>query len=214
MKGQEESMILKAEIFNENGKSVGELNLPEQIFAYPVNTHLLYEAAVHYRDNQRKGTSSTKTRGEVSGSNRKPWRQKGTGRARAGSIRSPLWRKGGIIFGPKPRDYYYSLPKKVKRNALKSALSLKLSEKRLLLLEGLLFNDHKTKNAKRFLETFKLNSALIVDDHENRNLFLAVKNIPRLKAVDHGEINAYEILNYEWLVLTRRAFDSLMERLL
>ncbi|MCJ7611001.1 MAG: 50S ribosomal protein L4, partial [Candidatus Aminicenantes bacterium] len=115
----------KLQVIDTSGNKTKEVSLPEKIFAYPVKEHLLFEAAENYQANQRQGNASTKVRGEVTGSTRKPWRQKGTGRARAGSIRSPLWRKGGTVFGPKPRDYSYSLPKGMKANALKSALSLK-----------------------------------------------------------------------------------------
>ncbi len=129
----------KIKVLSQSGKGISEINAPKEIFAYPVKEHLLYEVVVNYRANQRQGSASTKTRSEVRGGGRKPWRQKGTGRARAGSIRSPLWRKGGTTFGPKPRSYYYSLPKKAKRNALKSALSMKFAEKQILVLKALDF---------------------------------------------------------------------------
>src|SRR4030042_139320 len=127
----------KLQVTDSSGNKTKEVSLPDSIFAYPVKEHLLYEAAVNYRANQRQGTAATKVRGEVTGSTRKPWRQKGTGRARAGSVRSPLWRKGGAAFGPQPRDYSYSLPKGMKAKALKSALSLKTKENRILVLDGL-----------------------------------------------------------------------------
>ncbi|TEU06814.1 MAG: 50S ribosomal protein L4, partial [Candidatus Aminicenantes bacterium] len=149
---------------------------------------------------------------EVRGGGRKPWRQKGTGRARAGSIRSPLWRKGGTTFGPKPRSYYYSLPKKAKRNALKSALSMKFAEKQILVLKALDFKEPKTKEGAKLLEILKLDSALIVDQHENKNLFLSLRNIPKIKAVDYNQVNVYDVLNYKWLVFTQNAFESLMEK--
>jgi large subunit ribosomal protein L4 len=150
---------------------------------------------------------------EVRGGGRKPWRQKGTGRARAGSIRSPLWRKGGVTFGPKPKDYSYNLPKKVKKNALKSALSLKYTEKHLLILRALDFKEPKTKDGKDFLEKLELDSALIVDSHQNKNLTLSLRNIPRVKVVDSRQVNVYDILNHDWLVFSQSAFESLMERL-
>lgn len=203
----------KVQVLNQSGKKTKEINAPKEIFSYPVKEHLLYEAVINYRTNQRHGTASTKTRSEVRGGGRKPWRQKGTGRARAGSNRSPLWRKGGIVFGPKPKTYYYSLPKKVKRNALKSALSMKFAENRLLVLETLDFKEPKTKEGAKLLEMLSLDSALIVDDHENENLFLSLGNIPKVKAVDHNQVNVYDVLNYKWLVLTQRAFESLIERL-
>ncbi len=203
----------KIKVLNQSGKGISEINAPEEIFTYPVKEHLLYEAVVNYRANQRQGSASTKTRSEVRGGGRKPWRQKGTGRARAGSSRSPLWRKGGITFGPKPRSYYYSLPKKVKRNALKSALSMKFAEKQMLVLKALDFKEPKTKEGTKLLEILKLDSALIVDQHENKNLFLSLRNIPKIKAVDYNQVNVYDVLNYKWLVFTQSAFESLMEKL-
>jgi large subunit ribosomal protein L4 len=204
--------MLKLPVLNREGKVNGEVNLPESVFSYPVKKHILYEAVVNYLANQRQGTASTKTRGEVSGSNRKPWRQKGTGRARAGSIRSPLWRKGGTVFGPKPRDYSYEIPKQVKRNALKSALALRFKEKKLLLVDDLSLPQPKTKEALQLLKQLQVDSALVVDLADNRNLFLAMRNLPQAKAVDARNLNVYDILKYRWLVLSQRAFDTLMLR--
>jgi len=204
--------MLKLPVLNQEGKVNGEVKLPESVFSYPVKKHILYEAVVNYLANQRQGTASTKTRGEVSGSNRKPWRQKGTGRARAGSIRSPLWRKGGTVFGPKPRDYSYEIPKQVKRNALKSALALRFKEKKLLLVDDLSLPQPKTKEALQLLKQLQVDSALVVDLADNRNLFLAMRNLPQAKAVDARNVNVYDILKYRWLVLSQRAFDTLMSR--
>ena len=203
----------RVQILDKTGQKVEEISAPEEILSYPIKQHLLYEAVVNWQANQRLGTASTKTRGEVRGGGRKPWRQKGTGRARAGSIRSPLWRKGGRVFGPKPRDYYYSLPKKVKRNALKSALALKFSENQLLVIKTLDFKEPKTKEGIKFLDKFKLDSALIIDDHQNRNLFLAMRNIPKVKTVDYNQVNVYDVLNHKWLIFSQKAFVSLMEKL-
>lgn len=203
----------KIRVLDQSGKKVSEMAAPKEIFTYPVKEHLLYEAVVNYRANQRRGTASTKTRGEVSGGGRKPWRQKGTGRARAGSIRSPLWKKGGVTFGPKPRNYSYSIPKKAKRNALKSALSMKLAEDQLLILKTLELKEPKTKEGAKILEALKLDSALIVDHHQNKNLFLSLRNIPKIKAVDYNLVNVYDVLNHKWLVFTQKAFESLMEKL-
>jgi len=204
--------MLKLPVLNQEGKINGEVSLPESVFSYPVKKHILYEAVVNYLANQRQGTASTKTRGEVSGSNRKPWRQKGTGRARAGSIRSPLWRKGGTVFGPKPRDYSYEIPKQVKRNALKSALALRFKEKKLLLVDDLSLPQPKTREALQLLKQLQVDSALVVDLADNRNLFLAMRNLPQAKAVDARNLNVYDILKYKWLILSQRAFDTLMSR--
>jgi large subunit ribosomal protein L4 len=203
----------KIRVLDQSGKKISEMAAPKEIFTYPVKEHLLHEAVVNYRANQRRGTASTKTRGEVSGGGRKPWRQKGTGRARAGSIRSPLWKKGGVTFGPKPRNYSYSIPKKAKRNALKSALSMKLAEDQLLILKTLELKEPKTKEGAKILEALKLDSALIVDHHQNKNLFLSLRNIPKVKAVDYNLVNVYDVLNHKWLVFTQKAFESLMEKL-
>ncbi len=203
----------KLKVLDRSGKKVNEISIPEEIFSYPVKDHLLYEAVVNYRANQRRGTASTRTRAGVRGGGRKPWRQKGTGRARAGSTRSPLWRKGGVTFGPKPRDYSYNLPKKVKRNALKSALSLKFAEKNLLVLKELDFKEPKTKEGMNFLEKLQLDSALIVDSHKNKNLILSLRNIPKVKVVDFSQVNVYDVLDHNWLVFSQSAFESLMERL-
>ncbi len=205
--------MLKVSVLDQSGKKVSEVDVPKKIFAYPLKEHLLYESVVNYRANQRRGTASTKSRGEVRGGGRKPWRQKGTGRARVGSIRSPLWRKGGTVFGPKPRDYSYSLPKKAKKNALKSALSAKFAEKKMLVVDELNLKQPKTKEGAKLLEKLKLDSALIVDSHQNRNLFLSLQNIQKVKAVDCHEVNVYDVLNHRWLVFTQKAFESLMERL-
>lgn len=203
----------KIQVLDQSGKKISEINIPKEILTYPVKEHLLYEAVVNYRANQRRGTASTKTKGEVRGGGRKPWRQKGTGRARAGSIRSPLWRKGGVTFGPKPRSYYYSLPKKAKRNALKSALSMKFADEQVLILKAFDLKEPKTKEGAKLLEILNLDSALIVDHHQNKNLFLSLRNIKKIKAVDYNQVNVYEVMNHKWLVFTQKAFESLMEKL-
>lgn len=205
--------MAKIQVLDKSGKKISEINVPKAVFSYPVKEHLLYEAVVNYRANQRQGSASTKTKSEVRGGGRKPWRQKGTGRARAGSIRSPLWRKGGVAFGPKPRNYYYSLPKKAKRNALKSALSMKFAEKQILVLKVLDLKEPKTKEGAKLLEILNLDSALIVDQHQNKNLFLSLRNIPKIKPIDYNQVNVYDVLNHKWLVFTQKAFESLMEKL-
>jgi len=203
----------KVQVTDASGNKTKDVSLPEKIFSHPVNEHLIYEAAVNYQANQRQGTASTKVRGEVQGSTRKPWRQKGTGRARAGSIRSPLWRKGGTVFGPQPRDYSYKLPKALKANALKSALSLKNQENRILVLDSLTLAAPKTKEAMKVLAALKLDSALLVDSRANKNLFLAVRNIPKVKAVDPRLLTAFDVLKHNWLVMTEPALESLVARL-
>jgi large subunit ribosomal protein L4 len=203
----------KAQVIDKSGKAKSEVELPNEIFSYPVKSHLLFEAAVHYHANKRRGTASTKTRAEVSGSNRKPWRQKGTGRARAGATRSPLWRHGGTTFGPKPKDYSYEIPKQAKKNALKSAIAAKYVESQLLILDDLTLAAAKTKEAASLLKGLQVDSALMVDTKDNGNLFISVRNMPKVKAADWSLLNAHDVLNHKWLVISRRAFESLMERL-
>ncbi|MFW6123832.1 MAG: 50S ribosomal protein L4 [Acidobacteriota bacterium] len=203
----------KVKVFDQSGEKIKELNAPDEVLSYSTDDHLLYEAVVNYRANQRKGIASTKTRNEVRGGGRKPWRQKGTGRARAGSIRSPIWRKGGITFGPKPRSYYYKLPKKSKVNALKYALSQKYKEEQIKVVKDLKFKKSKTKQGVKFLEKLGLDSALIVDSHKNDNLILSMRNIPGIKIIDYNQINVYDILNHNSLVFSQQSFDKLMEKL-
>lgn len=204
--------MLKLPLHNQEGKVSGEVAVPESVFGYPVKKHILYEAVINFLANQRQGTSSTKTRGEVSGSNRKPWRQKGTGRARVGSIRSPLWRKGGTIHGPKPRNYRYELPKQVKRNALKSALALRYAENKILVVDNLALAQPKTKEAGQLLHRLQVDSALVVDHADNKNLFLAARNLPLSKVVDVQKLNVWDVLKYDWFIISQKALDSLMAR--
>jgi len=203
----------KAQILDKTGAVKTEIDLPDSIFSYPEKGHLVYEAAINFLANQRRGTASTKTRAEVSGSNRKPWKQKGTGRARAGATRSPLWRKGGTTFGPQPRDYSYDLSKESKRNALRAALAAKQAEGRILILEDLALAAPKTKDGASLLRALKVTSALIVDLGANKNLFIALRNIPKVKPVDPSRVNTHDVVGHDWFVAGRDAFTALMERL-
>lgn len=205
--------MAKVQVLDSAGNKVKEISVPGGVLDAPLKEHLLYESVVNYRANQRSGSASTKTRAMVRGGGRKPWRQKGTGRARAGSTRSPIWRKGGITFGPSPRSYAYNMPKKARRNALKSALSMKLSEKQLVILNAIEFKEPKTKEGVKFLKGLKLDSALVVDNYENKNMFLSLRNIPKVKAIDFTNLNVYDVLNFRSLVFSQKAFESLMERL-
>lgn len=205
--------MLKVQVLDKSGNKVKEISAPKEIFSYEVKNSLLHEAVLNYQANQRRGTASTKSRAQVRGGGRKPWRQKGTGRARAGSIRSPLWKKGGITFGPKPRNYSYSLPKKAKKNALKSALSMRLAESQLLIIKELDLKESKTKEGVKLMDVLNLDSALIVDTQENKNLFLSLRNIPNIKTVDYNQVNIYDVLNYKWLVFTEKSFKAFVEKL-
>jgi len=205
--------MLKVQVLDKSGNRVKKISAPKEIFSYDVKSPLLYEAVLNYQANQRRGTASTKSRAQVRGGGRKPWRQKGTGRARAGSIRSPLWKKGGITFGPKPRNYSYNLPKKAKKNALKSALSMRLAESQLLIIKELDLKESKTKEGAKLMDVLNLDSALIVDTQENKNLFLSLRNIPNIKTVDYNQVNIYDVLNYKWLVFTEMSFKAFVEKL-
>lgn len=203
----------KVPVFDNSGKKVKEIQAPEGVFSVPSKDHLVYEAVINYRANQRRGAASTKIRKEVRGGGKKPWRQKGTGRARAGSIRSPLWRSGGITFGPHPRDYSYRIPKKAKITALKSVLTRKLDEEKIRIMEKLDIPEPKTKEAAKLLKQMELADVLFVDSVENTNLMLSTRNIPGVRAVDSRYLNIYDVLSYSNLVFSQQAFDDLMERL-
>ncbi|HMA54223.1 MAG TPA: 50S ribosomal protein L4, partial [Acidobacteriota bacterium] len=160
-----------------------------------------------------QGPAATKPRASVSGGGKKPWRQKGTGRARVGSTRSPLWKKGGTVFGPQPRDYSYELPKKARRSALRSALAKKHADQELIVASELEVKEPKTREAVALLKAYKLESALLVDTADNANLFRAVRNLPRVKAVDVTGLNIYDVLAHKSVVFSRRAFEAVLEKL-
>jgi len=201
----------KIKVKNLQCVEVSEMDLPEEVFNYPLKEHLIYEAVKNFRANQRRGTASTKTRGEVSGSGRKLWKQKGTGRARVGAIRSPLWRGGGISFGPKPRDYSYKMPRKAKRNALKSVLSDKMRHERIVVVNDFVLETVKTKNTASILKKFEFDKVLIVDKKENSRLILSTRNIPNVKTIDFSEINVYDSLNYNYIMFSVDAVKELVE---
>ena len=201
----------KVDLLNKEGKKVGDIELAESIFGVEVNTDVMHEVVVNYLANQRQGTGSTKTRSEVTGGGKKPWKQKGTGRARQGSIRAPQWIKGGIALGPKPRSYKYTLNKKVKRLALKSALSSKVQENEIIVLDSLNFDEIKTKNMAKVLENIKANKALIVLADKNLNVQASARNIPNTKTALVNTINTYDILKYGTLVLTKDAVEKIEE---
>jgi large subunit ribosomal protein L4 len=203
--------MLKVKVRNLQNSAAGEIEFPEEIFDYPLKEHLIYEVVKNYQANQRTGTASTKTRSKVSGSGRKLWKQKGTGRARIGSIRSPLWRSGGITFGPHPRDYSYHTPKKARRNALKSVLSDKLRNEKIYVVDQIKLKSNKTKDTVTLLKKFDYDKMLIVDKKENSELMLSSRNIPNIKAVDCKEINVYDSLKYTYIMFSVDAVKYLME---
>lgn len=201
----------KIKVKNIDNAEVKEVEFPSEIFDYPLKEHLIYDVVKNFQANRRRGTASTKTRAKVAGSGRKLWRQKGTGRARVGSIRSPIWRKGGITFGPHPRDYAYQMPKKAKRNALKSVLSDKFRNQRIYVLDDITVKSSKTRDMVSVLEKFDYDKLLIVDKKENSELMLSSRNIPDVKAVDFKEINVYDALKYNYIMFSLDAVNQLVE---
>jgi large subunit ribosomal protein L4 len=202
------------DVVNLDGKKVGEVELADAVFGAKVNSHLLHEASRWYLAGLRSGTHKTKDKSEVSGAGRKLWRQKGTGRARVGSIRSPLWRHGGTVHGPKPRDYSYALPKKQLLGALRSALSAKLADQKLTIVDGWQLETHKTQSLLASLE--KLNftkSALLVSHGENRNLELASRNLEGVKLSAPNALQPYEVLKHDRLLLSKDAVARLVRSL-
>jgi large subunit ribosomal protein L4 len=205
---------LAAPVLDTERAPVGEVTLAAAIFDAPVREHLLQAMVVRQQARHRRGTASTKTRGEVAGSNKKPWRQKGTGRARAGSRTSPLWRGGGIVFGPKPHDYDRGMNKKERRQALCAALTLKRREGRLLILERFSVEAIKTKALKALLEKLNLSNVLIVVAEPDERLSLSARNLPGVKVLLSAGINVRDVLSHQDLVLTRAAVDKIQEALL
>ena len=203
---------LRVPVLDSQKTVTGELVLPAAVFGSPVRRHLLHDVVKMQRANRRAGTAATKTRGEVRGGGRKPWRQKGTGRARAGSIRSPIWVGGGTVFGPQPRDYSYLMPKSARRAALRSALALKAKEGKLLVLDRLEIDPPKTKVVAGLLSTLGVRSALIVTDGRNESLERAARNLPRVKVLRVEGLNVYDLLCYEHLLLPADAVEAVVRR--
>jgi len=199
---------MRVDVFDKNGSKVSELDLNDKIYSGEVKEHLFYEVVKMQLANRRSGTASTKTRAFVSGGGVKPWKQKGTGRARSGSNRSPVWRHGGTVFGPKPRDYSYKVPKRVAKEALMAALRLKLKDGLLKVVDTLELAQPKTKAALEMLRKSAPTNALIVIDGENRNLNLAVRNLKDYKVIDARGINVYDLLDYDNLIITRSALEK------
>ena len=188
---------------------VAEIDLSDHVFGAEVNEHVLYEVVRMQRASRRQGTASTKTRNDVSGGGKKPWRQKGTGRARAGTSRSPLWRGGGTVFGPHPRDYSYTIPKKVRKAALKSALSVKVKEDRVIILRDFPMDEIKTKRFQEVLDRFALGTALFVLDEKNTILEKSSRNIKSVKMMRSEGINVFDLLKYDTLVLLEPAVKKI-----
>jgi len=198
-------------VYNIEGKEVGSIELNDAVFGVEVNEHLVHMAVVNQLANNRQGTQSAKTRSEVSGGGRKPWRQKGTGHARQGSTRAPQWTGGGIVFAPKPRDYSFKMNKKEKRIALLSALSSKVSESKIVVLDEFKLDEIKTKKFIEVMNNLKVENALVVLEGENKNVVLSGRNIPSVKVTATNEINTYDVLKYTTLVVTKAAVEKLEE---
>jgi len=200
------------DIISKENKSVGKVDLPDDIFGVDVKKGLLHEVVRNHLANRRQGCSATKTRGLVSGGGKKPWRQKGTGRARAGSNRSPLWRGGGTVFGPQPRDYSYKLPKKMKWAALSSALSVKLSNAEVVVIDELSVSEPKTKEVRGLLDGLNIDrNVLIIVPSRNETLELAARNIPGVTVSRVSELNVYSVLAHEKLLITKEAVEKMKE---
>ena len=198
-------------VYNIEGTEVGSIELNDAVFGVEVNEHLVHMAVVNQLANNRQGTQSAKTRSEVSGGGRKPWRQKGTGHARQGSTRAPQWTGGGIVFAPKPRDYSFKMNKKEKRIALLSALSSKVAESKIVVLDEFKLDEIKTKKFVEVMNNLKVENALVVLEGENKNVVLSGRNIPSVKVTATNEINTYDVLKYTTLVVTKAAVEKLEE---
>ena len=198
-------------VYNIEGKEVGSIELNDAVFGVEVNEHLVHMAVVNQLANNRQGTQSAKTRSEVSGGGRKPWRQKGTGHARQGSTRSPQWTGGGVVFAPKPRDYSFKMNKKEKRIALLSALSSKVADNKIVVLDEFKLDEIKTKKFAEVMYNLKVSKALVVLEGENKNVVLSGRNIPTVKVSATNEINTYDVLKYDTLVVTKAAVEKLQE---
>ena len=211
---KKEPQNLDLAVLDIKGKEVEKLELDKKVFDGKVNPALMHQAVVAYMANQRKGLACAKTRGEVRGGGAKPWRQKGTGRARVGSNRSPLWEGGGVTFGPRPHSYHKDLPKKMKALALKSALNAKLKDNQILILEGLEVNSHKTKEFSKIVSSLKLNGEkirVVVEGLEN-NLKLATRNVKKVLLAKASDVHTTEVIDCKRLVLTKNALRQIEER--
>ena len=198
-------------VYNIEGKEVGTIDLSDAVFGVEVNEHLMHMAVVQQLANKRQGTQKAKTRSEVSGGGRKPWRQKGTGHARQGSTRSPQWTGGGVVFAPTPRDYSFKLNKKEKRAALKSALTSRVEENKFIVVDEMNFGEIKTKNFQNMLNNLSVAKALVVIEEGNANAVLSARNIPTVKTAGVNTINVYDVLKYNTVIVTKAAVATIEE---
>ena len=198
-------------VYNMEGKEVGSMELNDAVFGVEVNEHLVHMAVVQQLANNRQGTQKAKTRSEVRGGGRKPWRQKGTGHARQGSTRAPQWTGGGVVFAPTPRDYSFKMNRKEKRAALKSALTSRVQENKLIVVDELKFDEIKTKKFAEVLKNLNLDKALVVLNENDEKVVMSAKNIPTVKTTQINTINVYDVLKYNTVVLTKAAAESIEE---
>ena len=198
-------------VYNIEGKEVGTIDLSDAVFGVEVNEHLVHMAVVSQLANKRQGTQKAKTRSEVSGGGRKPWRQKGTGHARQGSTRAPQWTGGGVVFAPVPRDYSFKMNKKEKRAALKSALTSRVEENKFIVVDELSFNEIKTKEFQKVLNNLNVNKALVVLEDGNTNAEISARNIPDVKTARTNTINVYDVLKYNTVIATKAAVEAIEE---
>ncbi|MBU9735109.1 50S ribosomal protein L4 [Diplocloster agilis] len=198
-------------VYNMEGKEVGTMELNDAVFGVEVNEHLVHMAVVNQLANKRQGTQKAKTRSEVSGGGKKPWRQKGTGHARQGSIRAPQWTGGGVVFAPVPRDYSFKMNKKEKRAALRSALTSRVNESKFIVLDDLKFDEIKTKKFQEVLNNLKVNKALVVLNDNDEKVVLSARNIPEVRTVLTNTINVYDILKYNTVITTKAAVATIEE---
>ena len=203
--------MAKVSVYNIEGKEVGTMELNDAVFGVEVNEHLVHMAVVNQLANNRQGTQKAKTRSEVSGGGRKPWRQKGTGHARQGSTRSPQWTGGGVVFAPVPRDYSFKMNKKEKRAALKSALTSRVEENKFIVVDELNFDEIKTKKFQAVLNNLNVNKALVVLEDGNKNVEISAKNIPDVKTAHTNTINVYDILKYNTVIATKAVVAAIEE---
>ena len=198
-------------VYNMEGKEVGTMELNDAVFGVEVNEHLVHMAVVNQLANKRQGTQKAKTRSEVSGGGKKPWRQKGTGHARQGSIRAPQWTGGEVVFAPVPRDYSFKMNKKEKRAALRSALTSRVNESKFIVLDDLKFDEIKTKKFQEVLNNLKVNKALVVLNDNDEKVVLSARNIPEVRTVLTNTINVYDILKYNTIITTKAAVATIEE---
>ena len=203
--------MAKVSVYNMEGKEVGSMELNDAVFGVEVNEHLVHMAVVQQLANNRQGTQKAKTRSEVRGGGRKPWRQKGTGHARQGSTRAPQWTGGGVVFAPTPRDYSFKMNRKEKRAALKSALTSRVQENKLIVVDELKFDEIKTKKFAEVLKNLNLDKALVVLNENDEKVVMSAKNIPTVKTTQINTINVYDVLKYNTVVLTKAAVESIEE---